>query len=259
MDPNLQLYDEKIRPIERIDFAILGNREISLISAFGKDSAGIEIADLYDNMEPKRGGLIDTRLGITNNNLSCGTCGFDSTNCIGHFGHLDLAEPVFHMGYITYVKKILSCICLKCSKLLVYKNEDELMNLLKGKSGKARFADIKNISKNVTHCVKPGYGCGTPVTKIKIEQKKTSISVNIISELQVSTTEGEGGEGGVATEGKPLKKVIRQILTPEICYDILKNISDSDCMIMGIDPRRSRPEYMIQDISSITCGNQAIS
>ena len=245
MDTNIQLYDENIRPIESIEFNVWGNDEIKRFSALGKDSSGIEIPDLYDNMEPKRGGLIDTRLGVTSNTIVCATCGFDSTNCIGHFGHIDLAEPVFHMGYLNYIKKILSCICLKCSKLLVYKNEDELLEMLKSKYGKSRFDLIRNIVKNVTHCIKPGYSCGTPVTKIKIETKKSSASVNIISELQVQAEEGEE----FAIDGK---KIIKQILTPEICFDVLKNISDSDCVIMGIDPKKSRPEYMIHKIFPVS-------
>jgi len=247
MDVNVQLYDEKIRPIDRIEFNIWNNNEIKSISALGKDSSGLEIPDLYDNMEPKRGGLIDTRLGVTSNTLECTTCGFDSTNCIGHFGHIDLAEPVFHIGFIEQLKKILSCICLKCSKLLIYKNEDDLFEMLKNKTGKSRFAEIRNITKNVTYCMKPGYGCGTPVTKIKIEKKKTSATVNIISELQVQVE-----EGGVGPDALAGKKVIKQILTPEICYDIVKNISDSDCMMMGIDPKKTRPESMIHKVFPVS-------
>lgn len=252
MDTNIQLYDENIRPIDSIEFSILGNEEIKRMSALGKDSAGIEIPDLYDNLEPKRGGLIDTRLGSTNNGIDCATCGFDSTNCIGHFGHIDLAEPVFHLEYRTFIKKILGCICLKCSKLLLYKNEDEVLEMLKNKSSKARFATIRELTKNVSHCMKPGYGCGTPVSKIKIETKKGSDAINIISELQVQAQEGETPEGGHPVAQEDKKKIIRQILTPEICYDILKNMSDTDCAIIGLDPKKTRPEYMIHKVFPVS-------
>jgi len=228
-------FDEEVKPIDRIEFCILSNEEVSEITALKKDTVGIDIPDLYDNMEPKRGGLIDARMGVTSTSLECATCGLDATYCVGHFGHIELAEPVFHVGYIEFVKKILSCICLKCSKLLVYKNEEELIEMLKNKSGKARFNEIRNIAKSITFCQKPGYGCGTPVSKIKIEKKKTSATINIFSELIMPGEEGE--EQG--------KKKLRQLLSPEICYDILKNISDVDCMIMGLDPKKSRPESMI--------------
>lgn len=245
MDGNVQLYDENIRPIDRIEFNVWPNDEIRRISALGKDSSGIEIADLYDNMEPKRGGLIDTRLGIVGNNLECATCGLDSTNCIGHFGHIELSEPVFHIGFLEQIKKILSCICLRCSKLLIHKNENEIKEMLKNKSGKHRFNEIRNITKNVTFCAKQDYGCGTPVTKIKIEKKKTAAVINIVSELQMQAEEG-GQETGTG------KKIVKQLLTPEICYNILKNISDDDCRIMGMDPEKSRPENMIHKIFPVS-------
>lgn len=229
------IFDDDIKPITRVDFGILSNDEIKRMSALGKDSIGIEIIDLYDNMEPQRGGLIDTRMGVTDGNIDCATCGLDAINCVGHFGHIELAEPVFHMGFIMYVKNILNCVCLKCSKLLVTKNEDELSNMLKNKSNKARFNEVRGLVKNVKYCEKPGYGCGTPVSKIKIESKKGSNIIYIISETTIPSDEGG-------------KKKIRQIITPSTCYDILSNISDTDCRMMGIDPEKCRPETMIHKI-----------
>lgn len=249
MEENLQ-YDEKIRPIRSIEFNILGNDEIKRITALGKDSTGIEIPDLYDNMEPKRGGLIDTRLGTTINSLECATCGFDSANCIGHFGHIDLAEPAFHLGFLQTMKKILSCVCLKCSKLLIYKTEDEIIEMLKNtKSNKAKLNLIREITKSATYCAKPNVGCSSLVTKIKIETKKSSAVINIVSESEAPVEEGEAT---VVGENVMEKKKVKQILTPEICYDILRNISDTDCMIMGLDPKKSRPENMIHKIFPVS-------
>ena len=42
----------------------------------------------------------------------------ESSECPGHFGHITLAKPMFHVGFIEYVVKILKCVCYKCSKLL---------------------------------------------------------------------------------------------------------------------------------------------
>ena len=42
-----------------------------------------------------------------------------------------------------------------------------------------------------------------------------------------------------------LKKKISYNLTPEIVYEKLKNISDDECRILGLQPERTRPEYMI--------------
>lgn len=46
----------------------------------------------------------------------CETCG-ESRDCVGHFGHINLVEPVFHYGYMSYIIQILKCVCHNCSKL----------------------------------------------------------------------------------------------------------------------------------------------
>jgi DNA-directed RNA polymerase II subunit RPB1 len=38
---------------------------------------------------------------------------------IGHFGDIKLARPVYHYGYLDITRKILSCVCFKCSRLLI--------------------------------------------------------------------------------------------------------------------------------------------
>ena len=241
MDSNEHTFDESTSSIKEIEFGIWSSQDILNGSALGKNSLGIDIPDLYDNLDPKHGGLIDSRMGPIGNNNDCATCGLNPTYCVGHFGHIDLAEPVFHMGYIEYVKKILSCVCLRCSKLLVYKNEEEYAQMLKNKSGKKRFAEIRNLAKNVSYCQKGNYGCGAPVSKIKKEIKKTTGVINIISELNPTAVQ-------MAEDDMDGKKKIRLILTPTDCYNILKNISDKDCEIMGLDPKKSRPETMIHKI-----------
>lgn len=235
MTDDIYVYDNAIREIDRIEFDIFGNDEIKRSSVLGKDSIGIDVPDLYDNLEPKKGGLIDARLGTTNNNIDCATCGLNTMYCVGHFGHIALAESVFHLGFMPIVKKILSCLCFRDSTLLVNKTEDEISEILKHKFGKARLTEIKNLSKNITHCKH----CGTPVSKIKIDTKKSTNTIVMYAETFVPES-GDGEKVG--------KKKLRRILTPDICRDILSHISDTTCKILGMNPERSRPEMLIYDI-----------
>jgi DNA-directed RNA polymerase II subunit RPB1 len=232
---DLHRYNEKTSKIDKIEFTVLGNKEIKNMSALGKETSGLQVADLYDNTEPKKGGLIDQRMGVTNNDLECTKCGLGTNYCPGHFGHIDLAEKVFHMGFYDYVLSFLRCICISCSKLLVYKNEDELMELLKNKKGKNRLAELKNLVKNVTYCQKQNNGCGAPIPKIKKDIRKSTAIVNIIAEYATNN----------ATEDNADKKPQKRDLTPEVCYNLLKNISNEDCYIMGLDPTKTRPEDLI--------------
>lgn len=243
MDTEIYSYDgDKIQKITAIEFTVWGNEDIARGSALGKDSGGIQVPDLFEGTEPKREGLIDGRMGPSDDSSECVTCGLNNIHCVGHFGHITLAEPVFHMGYLTYVKKILSCICLKCSKLLIYKNEKEIQEMLKNKSGKHRLSEIRNLVKGVTMCQKMNFGCGTPVSKIKSEVKKSTLAITLYSETNLANLPKE--EGAV-TDGK---KKIKEVLTPDHVYHILKNISDEHCEMMGIDPKKSRPEMMIHKI-----------
>ena len=51
----------------------------------------------------------------------CQTCAGNMTDCPGHFGHIELAKPVYHVGFLTKSVKVLRCVCFYCSKLLVEK------------------------------------------------------------------------------------------------------------------------------------------
>jgi DNA-directed RNA polymerase II subunit RPB1 len=235
---NAHRYNEKTSSVERIEFTLLGNKEIQNMSALGKDTPGLIKYEFYDNTEPQKGGLIDQRMGITSNELECATCGLGTNYCVGHFGHINLSEPVFHMGFFDHIISILRCVCIKCSKLLVYKNESEIMEILKSKKGKNRLNEIKNIVKSVNYCQKANYGCGNPKPKIKSEKKKSTVEINIVAEYAPTNP----------NEDNPDKKPVKDILTPMLVYNILKNISDRDCLILGIDPTKSRPEDMIHTV-----------
>jgi len=65
--------------------------------------AKIEYPETMENDKPKIGGLNDPRLGTIDRNFKCQTCDCDMTNCTGHFGHIELARPVFHIGIFYFI------------------------------------------------------------------------------------------------------------------------------------------------------------
>lgn len=73
---------------------------------------------IYDKNLPKQGGLNDHRMGTVDPRYRCGTCFHNIEQCAGHFGHIELHVPVYHVGYIDVVKKLLSCVCYNCSRVL---------------------------------------------------------------------------------------------------------------------------------------------
>jgi len=103
-----------IRRVKEVQFGILSPEEIKAYSV-----AKIEHPEVMDEAthKPKLGGLMDPRMGTIDRNFKCQTCGEGMSECPGHFGHIELARPVFHPGFIIKVKKILESICVNCGKL----------------------------------------------------------------------------------------------------------------------------------------------
>ena len=63
-----------IKNIKSIEFGILSKNEILKISVITDNEQGIDIPETKENMEPKKGGLTDLRLGTIDQNFKCQTC-----------------------------------------------------------------------------------------------------------------------------------------------------------------------------------------
>ena len=81
------------KKVSFIQFGVLSPEEIKAMSV-----ANIEWPETLENGQPKIGGLMDPRLGTNDRNFKCGTCAGGLFECPGHFGHIELAKPVFHIG-----------------------------------------------------------------------------------------------------------------------------------------------------------------
>ena len=238
MTTNISYYNEDVKKITGIDFTIYRNKDVKLYSAISDDPFGINLAESYENYEPKKGGLVDLRLGTCSIYLPCSTCGLNQHDCPGHFGHIDLAEPVFHFGFLNHLKVILHCICIRCSKVLVENLNDYIKKTIH-KSNEQRFKDIKSITKNVNFC----FNCGAPVAKVKREVKDTG-TIKIIIERDVVSSAVDI----TSNQTQSFTKKIRENLSPLDCYNILRNLSDTECFLLGFNPKISRPEDLIISI-----------
>jgi DNA-directed RNA polymerase beta' subunit len=233
MSVNPAYYSEDVKKISFVEFSVFRNKDVKLYSAVNGDPFGIDLAESYENYEPKKGGLVDLRLGTCDIYLPCTTCGQNSIDCPGHFGHTILASPVFNFGFLNHLKNVLQCVCLKCSNLLVEKSDVHFKKAL-NKKCESRFKEIKILTKNVNYC----FHCGVPVPKIKREVKDNG-SIRIMIERDVNNGTGQDND-----EVNNIKK-IKESLTPRDCYNILRNVSDNDCYLLGFNPKMQRPEDLI--------------
>ncbi len=237
----------QVSKILGIQFSILSPEEITRGSVVEVTSK-----DMYANNRPCHGGLFDPRMGVLDPGLICPTDGMDYMMTPGYFGHIRLARPVFYIQYLSTVLKILRCVCMKCSKLLIDKNlHRELMSLRPDE----RWTHIYQLASKVTRCGKEtedGCGCLQPDKKYR----KDGLA-NIFAEwTKVSPGSSapdagtEGGAGAGAGYGNGTGRLNMKV-TPEMVIRIFKRISNEDVEFMGFNPQFSRPEWMICQVLAI--------
>ena len=125
--------------LSEIEFGLLSKNEIHKISV-----VEITTHEMYEKGLPKNNGLCDLRLGTIDRQYICHTCNHDALRCEGHFGHIDLAFPVFHICFMKYVVKVLNCVCVECGGLKEH-SDTKLKN-------HARLKYMYNELKNKTQC-----------------------------------------------------------------------------------------------------------
>ncbi|KAJ3105589.1 hypothetical protein HDU97_007931 [Phlyctochytrium planicorne] len=75
---------------------------------------------LMDNQgHPSVGGLYDPALGPIERGDSCTTCTLNYFQCPGHFGHIELATPVYNPLTFRLMYKLLQSLCYYCHKIRV--------------------------------------------------------------------------------------------------------------------------------------------
>jgi DNA-directed RNA polymerase II subunit RPB1 len=235
MSSESKYYSEDIKRISKIEFNIFTNKEVKNYSAVSSDPFGINLPESYENYEPKKGGLVDLRMGTCDPYLNCTTCGLNYMECPGHFGHIELADAVFHYGFLDHLKNLLQCVCTKCSNILIEKTDVDFKKVLV-KRAENRFKEIRSLTKNTQFC----WNCGSPVPKIR-KEINSNASINLILEREVGSQLMDDKTGEVLDNVKK----IRDIITPRDCYNILRNVSDTDCLLLGFNPKAARPEDLI--------------
>jgi DNA-directed RNA polymerase III subunit RPC1 len=121
----LQVVDRVPKVIEKLQFGILSagpahavvlHLTICRSSQDVVNQSQVEISDrrLFDLDKGRAvnpNGPLDPRMGISGKRDECETCRQNLTTCNGHFGHVKLILPVFHVGYFKKTITMLQCIC----------------------------------------------------------------------------------------------------------------------------------------------------
>ncbi|RLG58196.1 MAG: DNA-directed RNA polymerase subunit A', partial [Candidatus Hydrothermarchaeota archaeon] len=170
--------------IEKLKFGLLSPEYIRKMS-----EVRIITADTYDeDGYPIEGGLMDPKLGVVDPGLRCKTCGGRVGECPGHFGRIELARPVIHVGYAKLISKILRATCRKCSRILLPEERiEEFRKEIKkarktGKNEEEIIEELFRIARTAKRCPY----CGEEQEEIKFEKPTTFIEgKNRLSPLDI--------------------------------------------------------------------------
>eukprot|EP00878_Enallax_costatus_P009702 GHUV01010134.1.p1 GENE.GHUV01010134.1~~GHUV01010134.1.p1 ORF type:complete len:204 (+),score=40.35 GHUV01010134.1:369-980(+) len=131
-------------PVKRVKAIQLGVWDPEEIKRYSV--CHVESPELFEKGKPKAGGLSDPRMGTMDKfGGICTTDGANMHDCPGYFGHIELAEPVYHCGFIKTIIRILRCVGHYNSKILVGHDDSKYRAGLSLKKPQARlkhFVDI---------------------------------------------------------------------------------------------------------------------
>jgi len=274
------------KEIGEISFGLMNPEEYREMSA-----TKIITADTYDDDGfPIDMGLMDPRLGVIDPGLECKTCGKHSGSCNGHFGHIELAAPVIHVGFTKLIRRLLRGTCRECSRLTLAEEEkDEFRDRLKTTIELGQ--DVNDVTKAAIrqarkkdvcpHCGEVQYDIQheKPTTYYEVQDVLTGDYSEIIAEAMQPDEDAEDDVGTSPQEladdtgidlgrineilsgefrpreeqRKALESALSVDLTeedmnklmPSDIRDWFEDIPDEDIEVLGIDPEKSRPEWMI--------------
>jgi DNA-directed RNA polymerase beta' subunit len=219
-----------IEEVKGIQFSVLGPDEI-----IKRSVVKVTKTDTYAGSEPIVGGLFDPRMGVLEHNKVCTTCEQKNVFCPGHFGHIELAKPVFHAMFFDIVKKILKCVCFRCSRMLISQHtaieelKNEMTRILAIKNNQKRweaYFKLCNTTTKIKICGDDKHiGCGSK----QPDRYNKEASMKIIAEWKDKSKETS----------------IQQEFTAEDVLRIFKRITNEDMELMGFNSKWNRPEWMI--------------
>ena len=224
----------RVSKIVGIQFSILSPEEI-------RKGAVTEITsrDTYIGNKPVLGGLFCPYMGVSEPGMLCPTDGLDYMNTPGYFGKIELAMPVFYYQHLNTIHKILRCVCLKCSRLLL--NKEEHKQALK-MSPDERWSYVFGVASKVKRLKRCGddndEGCGC-------------LMPNKIRKENLATLVAEWESDGIKGMSEEDAKKMNMQLTPDIVLKIFRRISDDDVSFMGFSPTFSRPDWMICQVLAV--------
>jgi len=201
--------------------------------------------------EPVKYGPLDKRMGISSKTGECETCHRKLADCVGHFGHVHLVLPVFHIGYVKECIRVLQAICKECARVLLTPDQRELYlkRIRQPNLDRRRKANVAKVI--LSECKKkrrcPYCGAHNGVVK------KLTGAFRIVHELRHKDAADAREEflesfdtAVLFTKGlkEHLSKATHD-LNPLVVQRLFERVLDEDCDLLYMDRIKGRPEDML--------------
>lgn len=199
-----------LKEIDSITFGIFSDIEIKKLAVCCVDNTkknGI-------------GSVYDPRMGPSMTSQLCQTCNNDSVKCPGHFGRIELQSKIIHPLYYRHVLSILNCVCFRCFRVMVKKEQLQLNNI-NGLKGPSKFNQILEKIKKINMCCHDD--CNSEKPKLRFVQVDNTITMTHEDKTQSCSIP----------------------MTTDDIYNILNHISDDDVRLLGFKPELSHPRNFI--------------
>ena len=249
-----QVVDKIPARIKHIQFGIYSNPDVvyqAVLEVSTQDNARV----LTSN------GPMDTRMGISTKVGKCTTCGEGLNECNGHFGHIKLALPAFHVGYLKHIIEVLNCICKDCSRILldVPERRRHLRTMRRpGMDNLQRTAHAKKIMeecRKMKNCPYCGALNGTvrkvPGHPLKVIHNRYDAYLRSTAKSKKTPLGRKEFEQSFETAksvnnevDKNFKKAVDD-MHPLRTLNLFKKISPEDCELLAMIPEDARPEMLI--------------
>ncbi|KAG4093895.1 RNA polymerase III largest subunit Rpc1 [Neocallimastix lanati (nom. inval.)] len=245
------VFDTTPKKLKKLEFGVLSTPELAKLSVLE-----VNQRDLYDTITPGRPpvkyGALDRRMGTSDKTARCETCGETLQDCVGHYGFVRLAVPVFHIGYFKQTLVVLQNICKTCGKVLLEEKERRKYLTRLNNPGlddikkRAILKALNTACKKVSRCpyCRSVNGVVKKVGALKIIHER-------YKPKKANDTENNAFRETFnnAVELDPSLKFqigkAQEDLNPLIVYNLFCKITSEDCEILGLDPVKGRPENFL--------------
>eukprot|EP00550_Attheya_septentrionalis_P004519 CAMPEP_0198286032 /NCGR_PEP_ID=MMETSP1449-20131203/5209_1 /TAXON_ID=420275 /ORGANISM="Attheya septentrionalis, Strain CCMP2084" /LENGTH=1754 /DNA_ID=CAMNT_0043983651 /DNA_START=129 /DNA_END=5393 /DNA_ORIENTATION=- len=212
----------RLRQVKKLQFGIVNPHELRQYSVTQaltvngrKIPPGITRYETHINGQPVYGGANDPRMGD-----------LQDKSDPGHFGHIDLAKPVYHQGFFNVMLKTARCVCFHCSRLVMDENEFKFQKAKRITNRKRRLETMHNLlrtKKKCEHCN-------------GLQPKYTKVGLHIEAEYsdEMDTVPGSGDR--------------KQFLPAGKIMEIFSRMKDEDCKSLGLDITWARPEWFLVSV-----------